>query len=266
MSRMLNLVDRLLSRSRTFHRLGREGEALSILGRVVRFRELPAEAAEEAQSRLARIYLGQRRFRQARRHLKAVLVQQPENARYHHLMAAALAADSQSDPQRAADHYRRSIQLDPEQPRVLGEFGLLAIRLGQTDEGLAALCRAVELSPNDPEIVNSLAKGFVEVDRIDEAREVLTAAMFRNSRDHRFRELWNVLRFRLLSEAQAAARRKVEAARQEEEGPTILPFVRPAPGTEVPSSGGKRIRRDRPSPLRPPHFPGWTTMPDRKHA
>lgn len=265
MSRMLNLVDRLLSQSRNFQRLGRERDALKVLRRLMGFRDLSTAAAEETQSRLARICLGECQFRQARRHLKAALLQQPQSARYHHLMAAALAADPRADQQRAAEHYRRSIQLDPDQPCVLSEYGVLAVRLGQAEDGLAALCRAVELAPSDPDVVRGLSTALIEVGRMDEARNVLRAALFRNSRDRRFRQLWDELQFQQASQDQAAARRQVEAARREAEGPTILPFVRPANGAPLQGTG-KRIRRDRPSPLRPPHFPHLAPLPDRKHA
>jgi len=264
MSRMLNLVDHLLATGRKLHRLGRERDALRIFGRLAGFLELPPQAAEETLSRLAEIAFRHGHYRQARRHLKAALIQQPTNARYHHLMAAALSSDPKADLHRAADHYRRSLDLDPEQPRVLSEFGLVALRLGQAQEGLAALCRAVELAPNDPEIVSQLARGLCQADRSDEAQDVLRAAMFRNPRDGRFRDLWDHFQFQALCEAQAVRRRDVEARRREEEGPTILPFIRPEPSTD--GAAGKRIRRDRPSPLRPPHLPRMAPLSDRKHA
>ena len=151
MSTTLNLTDRLLAMGRKFQELGRDQEALHILGRLAGFRQLPAEISEESQVRLAELLLRCGRYVRARRHLTAVLVQRPDSARYHYLMASAHNGDAKCDPQRAAEHYRKSLQLDPGQPRCLGEFGLLALRLGCTEEGLASLRRAVELAPDDPE-------------------------------------------------------------------------------------------------------------------
>ena len=52
--------------------------------------------------------------------LGALLIQRPDSARYHYLMANALNNDTKADPQRAADHYRKSLRLDPKQPACLG--------------------------------------------------------------------------------------------------------------------------------------------------
>jgi len=266
MSTTLNLADRLLAMGRNFGAVGRDQDALHILGRLAGFRELPAAIAEETQGRLAEIFLRRRKYRRARRHLAAVLVQQPDNPRYHYLMAAALNGDDKADPQRAAEHYRKSLQLDPDQPRCLGEFGLLAIRLGQTEEGLSCLHRAVELSPCDPVAVTNLVSGLRQAGRAAEARVVLRAALFRNPRDARFRRLWDDFQFQQLRDEQEAARKADEARAFDGDGPTLLPFVRPAAESPSMRLGGKRLRRDRPAPLPPPHLPGPARLPDRKHA
>jgi len=266
MSKTLNLADRLLAMGQNLEALGRDHDALHILGRLAGLRELPANVAEETQGRLAQILLRARKYRRARRHLAAALIQQPESAHYHYLMAAALSGDDQGDPHRAAEHYRRSLQLKPDQPRCLAEFGLLAIRLGQSDEGLSCLRRAVELAPADPEAVSRLVTGLRQLDRTDEARTALRAAIFRNPRDGRFRRLWDDFMFELLHEEQEAARKAEEARAFEGKGPTLLPFVRPEPGAPSMRLGGKRLRCDRPAPLPPPHLPGPARLPDRKHA
>ncbi len=130
MSRMLNLVDSLLAKGRHLQELGRDQDALSILGRLAGFRDLPPKIAEETRVRLAEMLLRRRQYLKARRHLSAALGHQPNQARYHFLMATAWDADQKGDPHKAADHYRRSLELDPHQPHCLGEFGLLALRQG----------------------------------------------------------------------------------------------------------------------------------------
>src|SRR5262249_4974 len=146
--------------------------------------------------------------------------------------------------QSAAEHYRKSLQLDPRQPRCLGEFGLLALRLGQTEEGLTCLRRAVELAPDDADAVGRLVKGLEHLDGPDEARAILRAALFRNPRDSRFRKLWNDFRFQQLREAQETERHRKALVDSAGDGPVLLPFVRPEPGTEQVQPGGKRVRRD----------------------
>src|SRR2546423_9428139 len=87
MSRMLNLAEGLLSMGRTHQQLGRTRDALTVLSRLSRFRELPPGVAEETQARLGEIQLKRRKFRRARRHLTVALRYDPDNARYHQLLA-----------------------------------------------------------------------------------------------------------------------------------------------------------------------------------
>jgi tetratricopeptide (TPR) repeat protein len=265
MSRTLNLAERLLARGRNFQELGRRQDALHILGRLAGFRHLPAAVAEETQVRLAEIWLARRKYRRARRHLTAALVHQPACPRYHYLMGAALAGDPKGDRQRAAHHYRQALQLDPKQPDRLSEFGLLALQLGQTDEGFECLRRAVELAPADPSVVSRLVEGLRSEGRIDEARRALQAALFRNPRDARFRQLWNDFQFQQLRREQEQERRR-DLLANETDGPTLLPFVRPAPGTVPFQQGKKRVRRDGPSAPAPPHTTRPARLPQQRHA
>jgi tetratricopeptide (TPR) repeat protein len=264
MSMTLNLADRLLAMGRNLQALGRDRDALHVLGRLSGFRQLPTAVSEEAQLRQAEILLQSGRYVRARRHLTALLVQQPDSARYHYLMAIALNGDVKADPQRAAEHYRQSLQLDPDQPDCLGAFGLLALRLGQTEEGLSHLRKAVELAPSDPEVVGRLAEGLREEGRLDEARSVLRAALFRNPRDARFRTRWDEFQFRQLSDEQYEAQAHLIPIGTRK-APWLLPFVRP---TEAPEAGKgvKLVRQDGPSALPPPRAPRPGPLPGKKHA
>src|SRR5262249_31788289 len=102
MSRTLNLAAHLLARGRSLQELGRDDDALDILGRLACFRELPAAVAEETQARLGELHLRRRRFRKAGRCLTAALAHRPNNARYHYLLASALDAPDKGEPERAA--------------------------------------------------------------------------------------------------------------------------------------------------------------------
>jgi tetratricopeptide (TPR) repeat protein len=263
---MLNLVDHLFTKGRTYQEMGRLGDALAMFRRLAEFRELPEEDAEEIQLRLAQIQLARQKFARARRHLTTALLYQPDNPRYHFLMAGALAADDRrGDRQRALEHYRTSLRLDPEQPDCQSECGLLAVRLGQVEEGLACLRRAVELAPVDPRLVARLVQGLREDGRDEEARQELRAALFRNARDPRFRALWNDFQYRQLRDKQLAARSALEEETTPEEGPTILPFAPLPPDRPTIPFSDKMIRRDVPSrrpSQRPPHGP----LPKRRHA
>jgi Flp pilus assembly protein TadD len=262
---MLNLVDRLLARGRKYHKVGREHDALVLLSRLARFGELPADVAEETQDRLAEIQLRRRQFVRARRHLTAALLYRPDSARYHYLLATACDTDNKRDDQRALEHYRRSLQLDPDQPRCLCGLGMLAIRLGQAEEGLQSLKQAAELAPDEPHVVGKLAEGLCEAGQPEEARRVLRSARFRNPRDRRFLRLWNEFQFRQLREAQEAARHG-DVSGDGDEAPMLLPFVRPAHHSGDRLGGHRVIRLDAGSPPAAPHWPWPARRSDRKHA
>jgi tetratricopeptide (TPR) repeat protein len=252
----LNLVDRVLAMGRRYQELGRHRDAVRLYTRLSGFRELPADAAEETQARLAEIHLKRRRFLQARRHLTAALRHRPDSARYHYLMAAALQADDRGDLDRAAEHYRKAVELDPHDARSLAEFGLLLVRQDQTDEGLARLRQAAEIAPEDAGVMGKLAKGLRLAGRGNEARQQLRAALFRNPKTPRFRKLWAEYQLDALRrrEAVRASRRRDSA-----EGPVLLPFVRRTP--EAPPS------EVNPTILRPDDGPGrGARRPDHRNV
>ena len=222
----LNLVDHVLALGRRYQEVGRHRDAMTALNRLSRFCFLPAEVAEETQARLAEIHLKRRKYKQARRHLTAALRHQPDNARYHYLLATALQAEEGGDLDRAGEHYRRALELDPGHLKCLADYGQLLLRLGQTEEGLVRLRKAAERAPDDVEILGKLVKGLRLSGRTDEARSVLQMALFRNARSPRFRKLWDEFRFQ-----QARRRREAERLQQSEEDaaaepPVLLPFVR----------------------------------------
>jgi len=257
----LNLVDHLLAMGRRLQELGRTGDALKVLKQLASFRQLPEEAAEETHVRLGELHLKRRRFRLARRHLTAALRHRPEEARYHQLMAVSCQAAGRGDLKRAAEHYRRALELDPQCPTCLTGYGLLAIQVGQTEEGLASLRRAAELAPDNPEVLGKLARGLCQTGQADEARKVLRAALFRNPRQQRFRRLWEEFQFQQLRQQQQLERINRLRLTGEDEEPVLLPFVRPE-GDET-DGGSRRIRRDGPARLPAPHLP-WVPQPSEQ--
>src|SRR5262245_7487701 len=142
MSRTLNLVDNLLAMARNYQELHRDREAVRLLRRLASFPEMAAQVVEEVQLRLGEIYLRHKNYRRARRHLSVALLYGSQNPRYHFLLATAFDSPVRPDARRAFEHYRISIRLDPEQPRCLADYGLLALRLGKLRTGLTALKKA----------------------------------------------------------------------------------------------------------------------------
>jgi tetratricopeptide (TPR) repeat protein len=258
MGKTLNLCECLLQMGRDWQTAGRLVEASRVLKRLASFRDQPAAIAEETHSRLANIFLLLRDFKQARRHLTAVLFFRPSHAPYYYQLATALHHDTQADPARAVRYYRQALRLDPDQPRWWADFGRLLLQIGRTQKGVVALRKAVRLDDGDPVIVARLVEGLCLADRPNEARRILRDARFRHPRDPRFRKLWNDFQFSQIQESQTEPPPVNE--------PVILPFVRraslPVSDTQSPSPG-KIVRIDQASKPAP-HLPAWRA--DKKHA
>jgi tetratricopeptide (TPR) repeat protein len=251
----LNLVDHLLALGRRYQDLGQGRDALRIFTRLSSFRELPAEAAEEAQVRLAELQLKRRKYGRARRHLAIALRFQPDSARYHFLLAGALRAGDRGNLEKAAEHYRRSLELDPDNVKCLVEYGLVAVRLGQSEEGLARLRQAVEHAPDNAEVVGKLAKGLRLAGRSDEARAALRAALFRNPRAPRFRKLWNEYQYQHLRREQDARRMDRAGPHLYDDEPVLLPFLGITKDTPATTDAGSPtiLRHDESAPAVGPH-------------
>lgn len=263
MSKTLNLTDRVLARGRHLHELGFQMDAQRMLGRLANWQQLPDAVAEETQARLADIHLRDGHYTQARRHLAAALAHRPDNARYHYLLATALDAGETNQAEAAYKHYRRSLELDPNQADCLSDFGLLALRLDRNEEGLQALRQAVAVAPDDAVVVGKLLDGLRRCGLCEEARLTLRAALFRNPRSYAFAKLWSTFRFEQACQAQQMARQHGGTSTATDK-PVLLPFLRLADnGAPKPRHGR---RHGLLSPFTPPHGPRSTQVPDRKHA
>ena len=263
MSRTLNLCEHLLAQGRNFHTLGVNDRAQRLLTNLARLRDLPADIAEETQSRLAELAMQQRKFGQARRHLTAALAHDAHNPLYHHMMAIALAEDRKGSRDLALEHFRRCVQLEPEEPVYHCDAGQFALEHGAEDEGLVYLRRAVELAPDDAGIIGEVVRSLQDHGHHDEARQIARAALFRSGGDTRFQRLWNDCRFQELHQRQQRVSKKRLVRRAVAEGRICLPFVQLT--VETPN-GRKLIRRDGPSRKPAPHLLKFTRLSGKKHA
>jgi tetratricopeptide (TPR) repeat protein len=242
MSKTLPLLDHLLSQARRLQTLGLHHRAKVVLNRLAAFRELPKEVAEETQHRLSQLHTEIEDYPQSRRHLAAALAHRPGCGEYHFDLAHAIEADSSCPAEKALDHYRNAVRLEPDNVQYLCDFGLLAIRLGQTESGLKLLRQAQEKAPDDREVIDKLATGLADAGQADEALEVLRAAMFRNSSDRRFRDLYRKHQFRVVSDEQTRLR-SIPCPGEE---PAILRFRKPAAKPRRMEADGRILRLDSP--------------------
>jgi tetratricopeptide (TPR) repeat protein len=219
MSTTLNLTDSLLAMGRELHEQGRARDARLLFERLVKFRDLGNEVAEEAHARLAELLLAVKEYKKARRHLTILMCLRPSSAQYCYRYAVATHRDPKGDPHRASRYYRQAVDMDPTHPRWWSNYGKLLIRLGRTTEAVTHLRRAHELDADDPVVISRLVEALCLDDRADEARTLLRVARFKHPRDGRFRKLWNDFQFH-----QAAAEQRMI----EIDEPVLLPFVRRA--------------------------------------
>jgi tetratricopeptide (TPR) repeat protein len=263
MSRTLNLCEHLLAQGRQYHTVGALDRAQRILTDLARLRDLPAHVAEETQSRLAELLLNQRQFARARRHLAAAMTHDANNPFYHHLMAVALEEDRNGDRDLALQHYRRCVELEPQEPVYLCDAGLFALKHGAVDEGLEYLRHTVELAPDDVDVIGEVVRGLQDHGHHDEARQIAKAALFRNGRDPHFVRVWNDCRFQELHHRQQRVRKKRIVRRAVAEGRICLPFLNLTVET---TKGRKLIRTDGPSRTPPPHLLRFARLSGKKHA
>lgn len=225
MTEPLNLADRLLALGTHYRDLGRAQDANNVLSRLLAFRTLPPEVACQAQVTLAEIQLRARKYKRARRHLAAALQVDAANPRLHYLMANACREEDQGNLRRASIYYARSLELDADDVRCRGEYGLVLIHLGRTEEGLEHLARAQREAPHDLEVLERRLRGLRRAGRIDEARHLLQQSRFQFPRQPRFEKLARDFQFQILRQDQEFARLQEETM-TDGEAPVLLPFVR----------------------------------------
>ncbi|MCS7044744.1 MAG: hypothetical protein NZO58_00155 [Gemmataceae bacterium] len=255
MSRTLSIADHLLSVGRRLQEHGQTREAAQIFGRLAGLTQtLSPAVAEEAHNRLGQIYLDWNDTRAARRHLTAALALHPNCAHYHYLLALASANDEHCDPRRANLHYRRCLELAPEQIEYLCDYAEFALNQDQIGVAVRALRKAAQLGTDDPDLLGRIARGFRRAGRTQEAADLLRAALFRHARDRRFRQLWQRHQFELWQAAEQTSRRRRSSAA----APVILPMPRRKKAVRMFRS--KLVRTDPPE-----HLKGPTILPFHLH-
>lgn len=244
MTYTISLFDGLLAKARRQILCHHHHLTTTTLHRLLGFPDLPNALAAQAQQILGDLHLRRRRYRAARRHLRQSRRLEPASARTWFLLGICDHHDPCGEDRRAIWYYEKSLQLNPNQMRCLGELGLLAITTGQWEKGIAHLRRAVELAPESVSALRRLCKGLQQTGQPEEALREVRLALFRNSHSSGIRQL----HAELLAD-QIRCRQECDSSHQVREAePVLLPFVRIATINETP-----RVTMDRPETLRGPH-------------
>jgi tetratricopeptide (TPR) repeat protein len=249
MSKMLNLVDILLTTGRQLFTMGRSHEALHPLTKLAGFRKLPDHVNEQLQALLAEIYLEKGEYKKARRHLIAAIAANPLDANYQFMMAIALVEDDEADQGRAEAYFTRAVEFDPDEAAYWVDYGSYLFKVGKTKEALRAIRKAYALDVKSIAIVSQVAEVLRREGYFAEANTKLRAALFENSGDQRFRQLWQQHQFEMIFIEQDRARHGLDMKPGK---PVILPFESKPKQDKYQSLGGKTIRIDQAEPLREP--------------
>jgi tetratricopeptide (TPR) repeat protein len=258
MSAPLNLIDSLFQTACQLHQTGRTNDAFTALCRLTKLREVPPSVFVEAHVLLAEMLLKRQKPMRARKHLKVALQHDPDHARAHRLMGEAQENGRLPDPYTALDHYRRAVELEPNNVDHLCAAGRTAVAQGLGEEGLTQLRQAAKSATDDPELLRRVVDGLLLANQGDEARRLVRVAMFRHSRDLRFRGLWHHLQFQHLRQEQGET--LASRQRHDEEEPSLLPFTTTA--SQLPRRKARMFRQDTAHTLAGPH-PVYRLASDR---
>jgi len=249
MSKTLNLVDILLTTGKQLFTLGRSHEALTPLTKLAGFRKLPDHVNEQLQALLAEIYLEKGEYKKARRHLTAAIAANPLEANYQFMMAIALTEDDDADQTRAEAYFARAVEFDADEPAYWIDYGSYLFKLGKTKTGLHAIRKAYALAVKNVAIVGQVAEVLRREGYYEEAATKLRSALFENSGDQRFRQLWQQHQFEMIFIEQDRKRRGLDMTPDK---PVILAFPTEPRQPKYQAIGGKTIRIDDAEDLREP--------------
>jgi len=101
-----------------------------------------------------------------------VLALAPDHAAAY--LNSGILLQRQRQFKQAALHFKKAIELNPDEPRSYIELGMIAVqRFGQLQQGFEALQRAIELDPANADACFQLAKICEKTNRLEEAEQYL---------------------------------------------------------------------------------------------
>ncbi|MGZ3306614.1 MAG: tetratricopeptide repeat protein, partial [Asticcacaulis sp.] len=119
--------------------------------------------------------------------LKALHVDEKSGEAWHML---AIARDKCNDLQTALTCYEAALRLLPDNPGIANDLGRLAYKLGMNDMAEKFFRFFLDKCPGHVEAIGNLASALREDNRLDEAIDLLKAAIGENQTDA---QLWNAL-------------------------------------------------------------------------
>jgi tetratricopeptide (TPR) repeat protein len=129
---------------------------------------------------LGGVYTRQEKFREAADlyEIAVARIEKPTRAEWNIFYQRGIAHERLKEWDKAEPNFRKALELFPEQPQVLNYLGYSWVDMNTNlDEGLKMIERAVELRPSDGYIVDSLGWAFYRLGRFDDAVRELERAV-----------------------------------------------------------------------------------------
>ena len=164
-----------IGRAEATHAAGRTEAALEILQGLARSRS----ELQVAHVALADAYRRDERFAEARAVYDAAiaLIKTPQPRDWPLYFSRGICAERLGDFDGAVDDMRKALQLNPDQPQVLNYLGYSYVDRGENlEEALAMIERAVAREPGSGYIIDSLAWAYFRLGRYAEAVEPMERA------------------------------------------------------------------------------------------
>jgi tetratricopeptide (TPR) repeat protein len=176
-------VDMVLAKAQLLTALERYDEALEFYNKARKFRP---EDEDTALGRAA-LLLRMDRLRDAINAYRIALHRFPDSAQLMNALGYTLV-DRTDNYREAEKLIRKAIKLEPESPAIIDSLGWLLYKQGKLDEALQLLQVAYRRFP-DPEVASHLVDVLAELDRNDDALELLERAEHQNPQNELLRSV-----------------------------------------------------------------------------
>jgi tetratricopeptide (TPR) repeat protein len=127
----------------------------------------PRQVGSDLHIQAARVYEAQGNMVAAADHYRRALADQPNDPQL--LAGLARLHDRSGDYAQAQATYARAVQLDPQNPRFLNDLAMCHARNGASETSAGLLERAVKLAPDRVRYRNNLAAVLVQLGRYEAA-------------------------------------------------------------------------------------------------
>jgi predicted aspartyl protease/Flp pilus assembly protein TadD len=135
------------------------------------YRELLAKDARDSSARLglSRALLKQRKHLEAYDHAARVIAREPESARAHALLGAALLGSG--DFRLSVEEFRTALSFKEDEAIAIGGLAMVDFYENRITQSLAGLRRAAYIDPNEPDYIYNLGQVAARNERYREAAD-----------------------------------------------------------------------------------------------